>query len=162
MDHIRRVVVGFGSNLGDRRQNIAAAVGALRSDGDVHVMAESPLYVTEPEGGPANQGAYLNGALLVLTAIEARELLTRLHAVEATLGRTREEKNGPRTIDLDILWIEGETIREDDLVVPHARLLTRAFMLRPLLDVAGDARDAESGLVFAEHPLAQTSLRKAS
>ncbi len=125
-------------------------------------MAESPIYVTDAEGGPADQGAYLNGALLLLTALEARDLLTRLHAIEATLGRTRGVLDGPRTIDLDILWIEGETIREDGLVIPHARLLSRAFMLRPLLDVAVDASDAESGFIFAEHPLAQASLRKAS
>ena len=162
MDHIRRVVVGFGSNLGDRRQNIAAAILALRGDGDVHVMAQSPIYVTEAEGGPPGQGAYLNGALLVLTALEARDLLMRLHTIETSLGRTRDVLHGPRTLDLDILWIEGETICEDGLVVPHAQLLSRAFMLRPLLDVAGDASDAESGLVFADHPLAQTSLRKAS
>lgn len=161
MDHIRRVVVAFGSNLGDRRQNITAAIDALRADADLHVMAESPLYVTEPEGGPA-QGAFLNGALLVLTAIEARDLLGRLLAIESSLGRTRDVPNGPRTIDLDILWIEGETISEPDLVVPHERLLARAFMLRPLLDVAPDARDAASGLVFAEHALASKTLRKAS
>ncbi len=98
--------------------------------------------------------------MLVLTAIEATELLRRTQAIEAALGRPDADRKGPRTIDLDILWIEGETIRESNLVVPHARLATRAFMLRPLLDVASDARDAESGLVFADLPLASIELKR--
>ncbi|NUP11594.1 MAG: 2-amino-4-hydroxy-6-hydroxymethyldihydropteridine diphosphokinase [Polyangiaceae bacterium] len=159
MYHIRRVVIGLGSNVGDRLQNIAQAVDRLRADQELHVAEQSPLYETKPEGGPP-QGDYLNGAVLVLTAVEAPELLRRIQRIEAELGRVRAETNGPRTIDLDILWIEGETIKEPDLVIPHARLSTRAFMLKPLLDVASDARDAETGMVFAELPLAQTELKR--
>ena len=159
MDHIRRVVVGFGANLGDRHQNIADALEALRADPDIHVTDQSPVYETEPEGGPA-QGMYLNGAVLLLTAIEAADLLLRLQGIEAALGRTRDVKNGPRTIDLDILWIEGESIQTESLTVPHPRLGVRAFMLRPLLDVAEDARDSASGLVFSELPLAKVKLSR--
>jgi 2-amino-4-hydroxy-6-hydroxymethyldihydropteridine diphosphokinase len=160
VDHIRRVVVGFGANLGDRRQNITDAIEHLRNDPDVHVMECSPFYETDPVGGP-EQGCYLNGALLLLSSLDATDLMTKLHALEARLGRTREVPNGPRTLDLDILWIEGETIRSDALTVPHPRLTSRAFMLVPLLDVASDARDAETGVVFADLPLSKTKLRPA-
>jgi 2-amino-4-hydroxy-6-hydroxymethyldihydropteridine diphosphokinase len=160
VDHIRRVVVGFGSNVGDRRQNITDAIEQLRADPDVHVMECSPFYETDPVGGPP-QGAFLNGAILLLSALDASDILVKLHAIEARLGRTRDVPNGPRTLDLDILWIEGETIRSDGLTVPHARLTSRAFMLVPLLDVASDARDAETGVVFADLPLSKTPLQKA-
>lgn len=159
MDHIRRVVVGFGSNLGDRRQNITDALEHLKKDPDVHVMESSPFYETAPVGGPP-QGAFLNGAVLLLSALDAADLLTKLHAIEAQLGRTRNAPNEPRTLDLDILWIEGETIRSDSLTVPHPRLTSRAFMLVPLLDVAADARDAETGVVFADLPLSKTTLQR--
>jgi 2-amino-4-hydroxy-6-hydroxymethyldihydropteridine diphosphokinase len=159
VDHIRRVVVGFGSNLGDRRQNITDAIEQLKEDTDVHVMDCSPFYETAPVGGPP-QGAFLNGAVLLLTALDATDLLIKLHAIEAGLGRVRDVPNGPRTVDLDILWIEGETIRTDRLTVPHARLTSRAFMLVPLLDVAADASDADTGVVFADLPLSKTPLQK--
>ncbi len=167
MDHIRRVVIGLGSNLGDRKANIAQALDRLNADEEIHLGATSPLYETAPEGGPRNedgspaQGPFLNGAVLVLTSIDAGDLLVRLQRIESELGRRRGVPNGPRTIDLDILWIEGESIASAELVVPHPRLLQRAFMLRPLLDVADDASHSETGQVFAEHELAKTELRRA-
>lgn len=159
MDHIRRVVIGLGSNLGERAQNIDSAVSLLREDHDMHVMKISPLYETAPEGG-ADQPAYLNGAVLVLTSLDAGEIMARTLKIEAALGRVRAEKNASRTIDLDILWIEGEAVEEGDLVVPHARLPERAFALRPLVDLAPDARHAVSGDVYAEMPLAKAELNR--
>jgi 2-amino-4-hydroxy-6-hydroxymethyldihydropteridine diphosphokinase len=160
VDHIRRVVIGLGSNVGDRMQHITSALDRLRSDPELHVTEVSPLYETPAQDGAT--GMFINGAVLVLTSVEATDLLHRLQRIENDLGRVRETKNGPRTIDLDILWIEGECIQDKDLVIPHARLTGRAFMLRPLLDVASDARHAESGLVFAELPLASAELKRVS
>ncbi len=159
VDHIRRVVIGLGSNLGDRAATIHEAVERLRADDELHVLELSPLYETTPVGGPS-QGDFLNAALLVLTALEAKLLLERLLGVEAALGRVRREKNGPRTIDLDILWIEGECLSDEALTVPHPRLAERAFALRPLLDVAPDAGNAETGLSFAALPAAQEPLKR--
>lgn len=155
MDHIRRIVIGLGSNLGDRAANIVAAVDQLRTDRDLHVLRRSPLYESPPAGGPP-QGDYLNGAVLIVSALDGRELLERLLRIERSLGRTRpdEERWGPRTIDLDLLWIEGESIHEADFEVPHPRLRERVFALRPLLDVAPDATDFQSGAPFAEEPAA--------
>lgn len=157
MDHIRRVVIGLGSNLGDRFANVDRAVERMRSLEDVHVLEVSPLYETAPVGGPP-QGAFVNGAVLLVTALDAAELMERLLQIETDLGRVRGEKNAPRTVDLDILWIEGECVSRADLEVPHPRLVERAFALRPLLDVAPDASHAESGLVYADLPLAKTEL----
>lgn len=159
MDHIRRVVVGLGSNVGDRVSNIQEAVARLSGDDDIHVTERSPLYETLPEGDVA-QGDYINGAVLLLTSLEARELMRRLLTIETSLGRVRGAKNGPRTIDLDILWIEGETVNEQDLVVPHPRLLQRSFMLRPLADLASDASDADTGVPFADLELAKAQLKR--
>jgi 2-amino-4-hydroxy-6-hydroxymethyldihydropteridine diphosphokinase len=153
-------VIGLGSNLGDREANIAAAITALRAP-DLHVLRSSPLYETPPAGGPP-QGDYLNGAVLIVTAIQALDLLDRCLSVERSLGRVRPDPTrwGPRTIDLDLLWIEGEAIAEPGLSVPHPRLHERVFALRPLLDLAPDASDSRTGVVFATLPAASASIRK--
>ena len=161
MDHIRRVVIGLGSNLGDRAANIAAAVAKLREHRDLHVLRRSPLYETPPAGGPP-QGDYLNAAVLIATALDAHELLDRALAVERSLGRVRPdaERWGPRTIDLDLLWIEGEAVSSPDLEVPHPRLRERPFALRPLLDVAPDAVDFRTGEAYATLPAAHAPIAR--
>lgn len=153
-------MIGLGSNLGDREANIARAVTALRAP-DVHVLRRSPLYESPPAGGPP-QGDYLNAAVLLVTSLSARELFERCLIVESSLGRVRPDATrwGPRTIDLDLLWIEGEAIVEPDLEVPHPRLHERVFALRPLIDLAPDATDFRSGLVFATLPAASEPIRR--
>jgi 2-amino-4-hydroxy-6-hydroxymethyldihydropteridine diphosphokinase len=159
---MRRVVIGLGSNLGNREGTIAAAIERLGADPAVRVVAISPLYESEPAGGPP-QGDYLNAAVLIETDLSGREILDRSLAVERSLGRVRPAPIawGPRTIDLDLLWIEGEVIAEPDLDVPHPRLTLRPFALRPLLDVAPDARDPRDGSPFAAMPAAAAPLRRA-
>jgi 2-amino-4-hydroxy-6-hydroxymethyldihydropteridine diphosphokinase len=98
------------------------------------VLARSRVYVTAPVGGPP-QPDYLNAAILIEWDRSAIALLDHLQAIELALGRVRGERNGPRTIDLDILWSDGPPIDEERLTVPHPRLKERAFALRPLLDV---------------------------
>jgi 2-amino-4-hydroxy-6-hydroxymethyldihydropteridine diphosphokinase len=132
----RRAFIGLGSNLGDRRAFLAAAVAGLRRGGDV--VAVSPLYETEPVGGPADSGPYLNLVVELVTADPPRRLLERCHDLEATAGRVREERWGPRTLDADVLYVEGEAVDEEDLTVPHPRLWERRFVLAPLADLAPD------------------------
>ncbi|NUQ78785.1 MAG: 2-amino-4-hydroxy-6-hydroxymethyldihydropteridine diphosphokinase [Polyangiaceae bacterium] len=158
---MRRVVIGLGSNLGDREGTIASAIERLGADPAVRVVATSPLYESEPAGGPP-QGDYLNAAVLIETDLPGREILERALAVERTLGRVRPASIawGPRTIDLDLLWIEGEVIAEPGLDVPHPRLHERSFALRPLLDVAPDARDPRDGSSFASVPAASSPIRR--
>lgn len=160
---MRRVVIGLGSNLGDRAGTIAAAIERLAESPGVRVVAASPLYESEPAGGPP-QGDYLNAAVLLETALSGREILERALTIERSLGRVRPAPVawGPRTIDLDLLWIEGEVIADPDLDVPHPRLHERPFALRPLLDVAPDAVDPRSGAPFAEMKAAAAPLRRAA
>jgi 2-amino-4-hydroxy-6-hydroxymethyldihydropteridine diphosphokinase len=161
LDHVRRVVIGLGSNVGDRLANLDGAVARLRADRSMHVLRRSPVYETAPVGGPP-QGDYLNAAVLVVTSLDAREILDRALAVEQEMGRVRSDETrwGPRTIDLDVLWIEGEAIDEEGLEVPHPRLHERAFALRPLLDIAADAVDFRTGTAYATLPASAEPLKK--
>jgi 2-amino-4-hydroxy-6-hydroxymethyldihydropteridine diphosphokinase len=151
-----RAVIALGSNVGDRLAYLQRA--AQRIAKICHVERASHVYETEPVGGPP-QGAFYNAALLVTYTGAPLDLLDALQAVEVGLGRQRgqggaganEERDvrwGPRTIDLDILWIEGLAMESDRLVVPHPRLTERAFALRPLVDVAPDAIDPLSQLPY--------------
>ena len=128
----RRAFLGLGSNLGDRLGYLRAAVAALPD-----VVAVSPVYETTPVGGP-EQGPYLNCVVELHTSAGARQLLRSAQACEAAAGRVREERWGPRTLDVDVLWIDGSTVDEPDLVVPHPRMSERAFVLVPLRDLAPD------------------------
>ncbi len=139
-----RAVVGLGSNLGDRLATMRAALRELAAV--ARVEATSRVYATAPVGPP--QPEYLNAAALVTWDGTARELLEALLAIEKKLGRTRGEKWGPRTIDLDVLWIEGTAVDEPGLVVPHPHLKERAFALAPMLEVAPDARDPATGEAY--------------
>jgi 2-amino-4-hydroxy-6-hydroxymethyldihydropteridine diphosphokinase len=133
----RRAFIGLGSNLGDRRAYLVAAVEALRAQaGDV--VAVSPLYETAPVGGPEGQGPYLNVVVALETVDTPRRLLARCRALERAARRERKERWGPRTLDADVLWVDGEQVDEPDLTVPHPRLWERRFVLAPLADLAPD------------------------
>lgn len=127
-----RAFLGMGSNLGDRARYLRDAVAAL--DG---VVAVSPVYETEPVGGP-EQGAFLNIVVELDTDLDARGLLAECQRLEAAAERVREERWGPRTLDVDVLWVDGETVDAPDLVVPHPRMRLRRFVLAPLADLAPD------------------------
>jgi len=115
------------------------------------VERTSRVYATAPVGGPPQPG-YLNAAALVAWERSPEDLLDALLAIEAELGRVRREKDGPRTIDLDVLWIEGVTVDTPRLVVPHPRLHERAFALVPLLEIVPGARDPRTGAQYAAPP----------
>jgi len=135
-------VVGLGSNLGDRLENMRAAVRWLGRLAAGRLRC-SPVYETRPVGPP--QPLFLNAAVLFEEERHPRELLKGLLAIERELGRIRTERWGPRLIDLDILWIDGVTCREPGLSVPHASLTERAFAMRPLLDLVPNAVDPRTG-----------------
>lgn len=161
MSRIRRVVLGLGANLGDRTATLRSAVAALRADPAIEVRAVSARYETPPAGGPP-QPDYLNSAVLLATALPARALVERALAIEHAHGRVRPDpvRWGPRTLDIDLLWIEGEAVSEPGVTVPHPRLRERTFALRPLLDVAPDARDPLSGEPYAALPPAAAPIRR--
>jgi 2-amino-4-hydroxy-6-hydroxymethyldihydropteridine diphosphokinase len=144
----RDAVVGLGANLGDRLAALRGARAAFAARCDVR--AESAVYETEPVGPP--QPGYLNAALLLRWSGSARALLVACLDIEQAHGRERRERWGPRTLDLDVLWIDGEVIDEPELRVPHPRLCERWFALAPLFDVVPAPVDPRTGRVLA--PLA--------
>ena len=140
------VYLGLGSNLGDRRRNLEAAIEALRAHPQITVSAVSSFLETEPVGGPPGQGEFLNAAAEIETDLAPEALLEELKRIERALGRKPGPRWGPRQMDLDIL-LYGETILEtDSLVIPHPRLRERRFVLAPLAEIAPDARDPVTGL----------------
>jgi 2-amino-4-hydroxy-6-hydroxymethyldihydropteridine diphosphokinase len=127
--------VGIGSNLGKRRENISSAIDKINQLKDTKVAKISSIIETEPVGGPP-QGRYLNAAIEIHTHLSPQELLANLQNIETELGRVRTIKNGPRTIDLDILLFDEQKINERDLIIPHPKILERDFVLVPLKEIA--------------------------
>jgi 2-amino-4-hydroxy-6-hydroxymethyldihydropteridine diphosphokinase len=126
-----RVFIGLGSNLGDRLDHLRFAVRSLPD-----VVAVSPVYETEPVGGPDDAGPYLNCVVELSTDLSARSLLQVGQQLENEAGRVRTVINGPRTLDVDILLYGDERLDEPDLVVPHPRMWERRFVLEPLYTLA--------------------------
>lgn len=147
-----RCVIGLGANLGDRLAALESSVRELSAVGDIRSVSQ--LYETDPVGGPV-QPDYFNAAVCLGVELTAAGLLRRLLAIETRHGRVRDSRWGPRNLDLDILWIEGFAANEPGLTVPHARLLERNFALIPLIEVAKDARDPNTGLAYSDSPLAR-------
>lgn len=135
---LRRAFLSLGSNLGDRRRHLRDAIDSL----DTMVTRVSPLYETDPVGGP-EQERFLNLVVELATDLEPRELLAVCHRLEAGADRVRQERWGPRTLDVDILLIEGVEVDEDDLQIPHPRWRERRFVLRPLADIAPEVVDPD-------------------
>jgi 2-amino-4-hydroxy-6-hydroxymethyldihydropteridine diphosphokinase len=135
-DFTRRAVLAIGSNLGDRQAMLQGAVDALAGAG--RVVAVSPVYETEPVGGP-EQGDFLNAVVVVETDLDAHALLARAQAAEAQFSRVRGERWGPRTLDVDVVALGGEVVDDADIVVPHPRAAQRAFVLVPWYDVDKEA-----------------------
>ncbi|MEZ5171710.1 MAG: 2-amino-4-hydroxy-6-hydroxymethyldihydropteridine diphosphokinase [Acidimicrobiia bacterium] len=130
-----RAVLGLGSNLGDRREQLRAAVQAIREQVAPAEVAVSALYETSPVGGPP-QDDYLNAVVAFDTDLDARALLRLAARLEDAAGRVRAERFGPRTLDVDVLLVGDVLTDEPDLVVPHPRIFERDFVLAPLADVA--------------------------
>lgn len=146
----RKAVIGLGANLGDAQKTVRLAFDEIAALAEVVEIARSSLYRTLPVGGPP-QADYINAAIAIRTTLSPRALLERLQAIELHHGRLRgPERDAPRTLDLDILWIEGERIEEPGLEVPHPRLAERAFALIPLLEVAREAREPLTGIPYSE------------
>ena len=144
------VLLGLGSNLGDREANLRHALGCLEREHGAVIEKVSRWFETEPVGGPP-QGRYLNGAAVMVTPQTAHDLLGSLHQVEAGLGRCRTVRNAPRPIDLDILLYDDVVIHESELTIPHASMLERAFVLEPAAEVAPEWIHPVSGRRVEEH-----------
>jgi 2-amino-4-hydroxy-6-hydroxymethyldihydropteridine diphosphokinase len=132
MTQLKKVVIAFGSNLGDREVHINDALEILGKI--IEIKAVSSIIETEPVGGP-EQGKYLNGVLIGSTELPADDVMRRLLDIESDLGRVRTVKNGPRTIDLDLIDYEGAIIDTPLLTLPHPRAHERHFVIAPWAEI---------------------------
>lgn len=130
--------VGLGANLGDAAGTVLEAARALQDDPSITALRLSPLYRTAPVD--SNGPDYVNAVAEIHTTYPPLALLATLQAIESRHGRERPYRNAPRTLDLDLLWYDGQHIQEPGLTVPHPRMHQRAFVLQPLLDLAPDLR----------------------
>jgi 2-amino-4-hydroxy-6-hydroxymethyldihydropteridine diphosphokinase len=139
--------LGLGSNVGDRRAHLQAAVDALGEHG-VRVLASSGVYDTEPVGEVLDQPEFLNAVVRVETDLEPEALLDACKAVERELGRVGGGvRHGPRPIDVDVLLLGDVDFESERLTLPHAEVTSRRFVMVPLLDVTPDATLPDGSLV---------------
>ncbi|MDT0381794.1 2-amino-4-hydroxy-6-hydroxymethyldihydropteridine diphosphokinase [Streptomyces sp. RKND-216] len=144
----KHAVIALGSNLGNRLETLQSAVDALADTPGLKVKAVSPVYETEPWGvDPASQPAYFNAVVLVRTTLPPGSLLERGHAIEEALERVRDERWGPRTIDVDIVSYQDVISDDPLLTLPHPRVHERAFVLAPWHDVDAEAEVPGRGQV---------------
>lgn len=142
--------IGIGSNLGNRKRNIQKAMELLKGSEAIGIEKVSSIYETEPMGGPAGQNNYLNGVIKIKTSLGPSALLKRLQDIEAALERRRAVRNGPRTLDLDILAYGRRVVAKPKLMIPHPLMDKRPFVLRGFCEIAPD---------FV-HPLLKKSIRE--
>lgn len=142
--------IAAGSNLGDRNKYLSDAETLLRGAKKISFIQSSKIYETAPVGGPAGQGNYLNTVWGIETDLAPMELLKELLGIEKKLGRVREDRNGPRVIDLDILFYSDEVVNAPGLTLPHPRLQERSFVLKPLMDLCPNLR----------HPVLKKTIRE--
>lgn len=141
-------VIALGTNLGNKIENINAAISAIAKLSGVKIIKASSIYETEPVGCEEGD-TFLNAAILVETSISPAMLLGECLGIEAAMGRVREKKNGPRIIDLDLILYENFKSESFELTVPHPRVLERAFVMAPLLDLYPSGR--APGMFFGPH-----------
>ena len=140
--------VALGSNLGDSRQVLALALDRLERLEGTTVIAQSSLYQTAPVGPP--QPDYLNACALIETNLSPQELMAHLLAIEADFGRIRQERWGPRILDLDLILYADQVVNEPDLQLPHPRFRERAFVLVPLAEIAPHWVDPVTGATLLD------------
>ncbi|WP_458071834.1 2-amino-4-hydroxy-6-hydroxymethyldihydropteridine diphosphokinase [Rhodanobacter sp. BL-MT-08] len=140
--------VALGSNLGDSRQQVVAAMDALDGLPVTRVLRRSPLYLTAP-WGVLEQPPFINAVVALYTELLPEPLLDALLQIESNAGRVRAKRNGPRTLDLDLLHMDGVTRHDEQLILPHPRIAERAFVLLPLFDIAPTLEIPGQGTVRA-------------
>jgi len=144
-----KAFLGLGSNTGDRLGNLRDAVRRLAAAGNIDILSTSPVYETAPVGGP-EQPDYLNAAVGIAATHEASQLLGLCHDIEEGMGRVRTERWGPRVIDIDLLLYGNQVLKTPELTVPHPLMHERAFVLKPLADIAPDVVHPVLGLTVSE------------
>ena len=147
MKQVATAYIGLGSNMGDRLGYLEAAIKALHAKPDIRVLRCSSVYETAPVG-LTEQPHFLNMVIEVATELTPHQLLETMLAAELELGRVRDVRWGPRTIDLDLLVYGDVSLKTDELELPHPRMTGRGFVLMPLADIAS-AMDVQGRTVEA-------------
>lgn len=142
--------LSLGSNLGHRCKFLEEAINLIKESGQIRIKAVSPVYETEPVGF-TDQDSFLNLAVAGESGLEPDELLNVLMEVESAVGKKAEFKNGPREIDIDILLYDDMIVESDKLLIPHPRLRSREFALRPLLSLDQGLNDPKTNVPYAEY-----------
>ena len=145
-----RSLIGCGANFGCPREQLNQAIDMLRFMPGISLLEVSQFIETRPVGGPPGQPAYLNAACLIETNFEPEDLLAMLAAIENTLDRRREQRWGPRSIDLDLLLHGDRIIENEQLQLPHPRMTTRRFVLEPAAEIAPDLRHPQAGCTIGD------------
>ncbi|MEK4508080.1 2-amino-4-hydroxy-6-hydroxymethyldihydropteridine diphosphokinase [Paenibacillus sp. FSL K6-2524] len=145
---ISEAYIALGANLGDREKTLMEAIACLEEHADITVVRCSNLYETDPVGY-LDQPCFVNMVVAVRTALHPESLLSLMLEIELRLGRERLIRFGPRTVDLDLLWIEGREVDTTLLTLPHPRMFERAFVLVPLADIVPE--EEASGLYTSLH-----------
>lgn len=145
-----RCLLALGSNVGDRRENLARATSAVASLPATWLLARSQWHETTPIGGPSGQGPFFNGSLLLDTRLSPGELSRALHDVEQSLGRRRVVRWDARLIDIDLLLFDRLQFKSPELVIPHPRMSFRRFVLEPACEIAGSMVDPTTGWTLAQ------------
>mgnify|MGYP006272632765 CR=1 FL=1 len=145
---LQRAAIALGSNLGDCHATVNGALEALHRSPGIRVLARSSWYRSAPVGPP--QPDYLNGCAVLAVGLQAEALLDQLQAIEHAFGRVRAERWGPRSLDLDLIFLDDQILDTPHLQLPHPRLRERAFVLMPLAEIAPDWPDPITGLTVAE------------
>jgi 2-amino-4-hydroxy-6-hydroxymethyldihydropteridine diphosphokinase len=143
----RPAYVAIGSNLQSPRDRVFEAIERMSTLNTTRIVLRSQLYLTHPMG-PKDQPNYINAAVGLLTQLEPRELLTGLLGIERAMGRERQERWGPRVIDLDLLWMIDSATDEPGLTLPHPGVSMRNFVLYPLADIAPTIKIPRVGIVL--------------
>jgi 2-amino-4-hydroxy-6-hydroxymethyldihydropteridine diphosphokinase len=144
----KTVYLGLGSNVGERDEMLQAAIDRLQSR-ELRILRASSIYETEPQGR-RNQRWFLNLVVEAQTDLFPRQLLGRIARIEQELGRRRMLANGPRTIDIDILFYGSFVVETRELKIPHPRFAERRFVLAPMVELAPDLRDPVSRRTMRE------------
>lgn len=154
-----KAYLGLGSNIGNKREYIDAALQLLREHKDIQVTDRSSYYETDPVGY-LDQDSFLNIVAAIETSLEPMSLLFYCNEIEQKLKRKREIRWGPRTIDVDILLYENYTSQDEHLTIPHPRMCERSFVMIPLYEIAKDIRIFGHSIGDIVEKLGQEGIRK--
>lgn len=141
--------ISLGSNIGNRLEYLQQAVDLLQQIEHVDVANMSSVYETDPVGYE-DQAAFLNMVVEIKTLLTPHEILKKCNEIEAKLGRKRDIRWGPRTVDLDILLYNEENVKTEDLIIPHPRMMERGFVLIPLVELQANLVDPQSKQLIAD------------